>query len=89
LAVPSIPRDQVVKIPGVGGVTADTAKYGALNISWEETITGLVSRDGGKGNVILYANLNDVGGVGTLSTTNNAYDVLFTILGFAASNFNE
>ena len=89
LAVPSIPRDQVVKIPGVGGVTALTAKYGALNISWEETITGLVSRDGGKGNVILYANLNDVGGVGTLSTTNNAYDVLFTILGFAASNFNE
>ena len=89
LAVPSIPRDQVVKIPGVNGATALTAKYGALNISWEETITGLVSRDGGKGNVVLYANLNDVSGAGILSTTNNAFDVLVTVLALTAADFNE
>lgn len=89
LAVPSIPRDQVVKIPGVAGNTALTCKYGTLNIYWEETMTGLVSRDGAKGNVLLRANLNDVSGVGTLSATNNAYDVLVTVLGLTAANFNE
>ena len=87
LAVPSIPRDQEVKIPGVNGVTADTAKYSALNISWEETITGLVSRDGGKGNVLVYLNLDSAGDLDT-STANNG-ETFVVALGLIAADFDE
>jgi len=87
LAVPSTPRDQEVKIPGVNGVTAATAKYSALNISWEETITGLVSRDGGKGNVLVYLNLDSAGDLDT-ATANNG-ETFVVALGLTAADFDE
>lgn len=82
LAVPSIPRDSIVKIPGVNGNTALTAKYSSINIAWEESISGLVSMAGGKGNVIIYTNLLDVAGLGLLSSTANTGREALTVLGF-------
>jgi hypothetical protein len=82
LAVPSIPRDSIVKIPGVAGNTALTSKYSSINIAWEESISGLVSMDGGKGNVIIYTNLLDVAGLGSLSSTANTGREVLTVLGF-------
>jgi hypothetical protein len=90
LAVPSIPRDQEVKIPGVtSGATALTSKYSCLNIAWEEDIRGLVSMDGGKGNVVLYLNLKNSGGTGTLSGGTSSGKEVVTNLGLTASAFNE
>jgi hypothetical protein len=89
LAVPSIPRDQVVKIPGVAGNTVNTSKYSALNISWEESISGLVSMDGGKGNVLVYFNLdNSAPGAGVV-TAGAAEANTITTLGLAVASFNE
>jgi hypothetical protein len=85
LAVPSIPRDQDVKIPGIGGVTAATARYSSLDISWEESMMGLVNLAGGKGNVVFYVNLD---GSGNLSGTASTGEILVTNLGLTASNFN-
>jgi hypothetical protein len=82
LAVPSIPRDSIVKIPGIGGNTNLTSKYSAINIAWEESISGLVSMAGGKGNVIIYTNLLDVAGLGSLSSTANTGREVLTVLGF-------
>ena len=82
LAVPSIPRDSIVKIPGVAGNTLLTSKYSSINIAWEESISGLVSMDGGKGNVIIYTNLLDVAGLGSLSSTANTGREVLTVLGF-------
>jgi hypothetical protein len=82
LAVPSIPRDAIVKIPGVAGNTNLTSKYSSINIAWEESISGLVSMDGGKGNVIIYTNLLDVAGLGSLSSTANTGREVLTVLGF-------
>jgi hypothetical protein len=90
LAVPSIPRDQTVKIPGIGGNTILTSKYSCLNIAWEESISGLVSMDGGKGNVVVYLNLADSAGSGVLPTTpDNCGETFVTALGLTASDFNE
>jgi hypothetical protein len=90
LAVPSIPRDQTVKIPGIGGNTALTSKYSCLNIAWEESISGLVSMDGGKGNVVVYLNLANSGGSGILPTTpDNCGETFVVALGLTASAFNE
>jgi hypothetical protein len=89
LAVPSLPRDQVVKIPGVAGNTALTCKYGAFNISWEETINGLVSRDGGKGNVLVYLNLDNLAGSGVLTNTKTSYELAVTVLGLTAASIQE
>jgi len=89
LAVPSIPRDQVVKIPGIGGNTVNTSKYSALNIAWEESISGLVSMDGGKGNVLVYFNLdNSAPGTGVV-TAGTAEADLITDLGLNIADFNE
>jgi hypothetical protein len=89
LAVPSIPRDQVVKIPGVAGNTVDTSKYSALNIAWEESISGLVSMDGGKGNVIVYFNLdNSAPGTGVVTATAAEANAI-TTLGLVVASFNE
>ena len=89
LAVPSIPRDQDVKIPGKNGNTVDTSKYSALNIAWEEGISGLVSMDGGKGNVIVYFNLdNSAPGTGVV-TAGTAEADLITDLGLTIADFNE
>ena len=82
LAVPSIPRDAIVKIPGVAGNTNLTSKYSSINIAWEESISGLVSVDGGKGNVVIYTNLADVAGLGSLSSTANTGREVLTVLGF-------
>ena len=82
LAVPSLARDQVVKIPGVNGSTVLTSKYCALNISWEESISGLVSMAGGKGNVVIYVNLTDAAGLGKISTpTTTTGNELITVFG--------
>lgn len=90
LAVPSIPRDQNVKIPGVTpGATLLTSKYSALNIAWEEDIRGLVSTDGGQGNVVFYANLRNTAGLGTLSGSGSTGEQLVTALGLTAADFNE
>jgi hypothetical protein len=82
LAVPSIPRDSIVKIPGVAGNTNLTSKYSSINIAWEESISGLVSVDGGKGNVVIYTNLADAAGLGSLSSTANTGREVLTVLGF-------
>jgi hypothetical protein len=85
LAVPSIPRDQDVKIPGIGGVTDATARYSSLDISWEESMMGLVNLAGGKGNVVFYVNLN---GSGNLSGTGSTGEILVTNLGLTPADFN-
>ncbi len=82
LAVPSIPRDAIVKIPGVAGNTALTSKYSSINIAWEESISGLVAMAGGKGNVVIYTNLADAAGLGSLSSTANTGREVLTVLGF-------
>lgn len=82
LAVPSIPRDSIVKIPGVAGNTNLTSKYSSINIAWEESISGLVSMAGGKGNVVIYTNLADAAGLGSLSSTANTGREVLTVLGF-------
>jgi hypothetical protein len=85
LATPSIARDQDVKIPGLGGQTAATSRYSALNIAWEESVSGLVSMAGGKGNVVFYVNLDSAGALaGTASTG----EILVTNLGLTPSAFN-
>jgi hypothetical protein len=90
LAVPSIPRDQTVKIPGIGGNTDLTSKYSCLNIAWEESISGLVSMDGGKGNVVVYLNLANSGGSGVLPTTpDNCGETFVVALGLTAGDFNQ
>lgn len=78
-------RDQEVKIPGVGAETALTSRYSAINISWTEDITGLVSKAGAKGSVLVYANLsNATTGVVTGSTA----EEVATVLGITASTLN-
>jgi hypothetical protein len=82
LAVPSIPRDQDVKIPGIGGATALTAKYCALTFSWEESMMGLVNLAGGKGSVVVYINLTNDSGTGKISTpTTTTGNELITVFG--------
>jgi hypothetical protein len=94
LAVPSTPRTQEVKIPGyTTGATSLTAKYSTLNLFWEESISGLVSMDGGKGSVIVHLNLLDVAGTGSLTAANSTGEELANVLGpvygFVAADFNE
>ena len=90
LAVPSIPRTQEVKLPGTYLPIA--CKYSTLNLAWEESISGLVSMDGGKGNVIVHLNLKDISpGIiaGTNSTGEELADVLGPIYGFTSADFTE
>ena len=89
LAVPPRLRDQEVKIPGVGGVTALDAKYSVINIASEESIDGLVSSAKGKANVIIYLNLENNAGSGILATTGSSGEVLAGALGFNAATLNE
>jgi hypothetical protein len=91
LATPSVPRDQFVKIPGIGVNTELTSRYSALNISWEESISGLVSMDGGKGNVLVYLNLDNTSPLGLLDTSATAANngqTFVEALGLVAANFN-
>lgn len=90
LATPSIARDQDVKIPGVTtGATALTSKYSCLNIAWTEDIRGLVSVDNGLGNAVIYLNLLDVAGTGSLSAGVSSGKELVTALGLAPAAFNQ
>ena len=90
LGVPPQLRDQEVKIPGVAGNTLLTTKYSAINISWEEDIQGLVSKAGGKGNVLIYLNLLDSAGSGILATTpDNTGETLAATLGITPSTLNQ
>ena len=79
IGVPPTLRDQVVKIPGVGGVTALTAKYSVVNFSWTEDIDGLVSKAGGKGNVLAYVNLDSDGLLGTSGSSGEKFVAVFGI----------
>lgn len=89
LATPSVPRDQFVKIPGIGSNTELSSRYSALNISWEESISGLVSMDGGKGNVLVYLNLDSTSPLGLLDTaTANNGETFVQALGLTAADFN-
>jgi hypothetical protein len=82
LAVPSLSRDQVVKIPGVGSATALTAKYCALTFNWTETMNGITSTDNGEGSVVVYINLTDSSGAGKISTpTTTTGNALITAFG--------
>jgi hypothetical protein len=84
--IPPMMRDQVVKIPGVGGATAATSKYSVVNISWTEDIDGLVSKAGGKGNVLIYVNLDGSGNLGGAGSSGEATVVT---LGITAANLDE
>ena len=83
LAVPSVPRDQVVKIPGVAGNTAQSSRYSTLTINWTEEILGLASVNKPQGTVLLHCNLTNVTtGVVTATT---AEEVVNTIGGASAA----
>jgi hypothetical protein len=85
LATPSVPRDQVVKIPGVAGNTAQSSRYSTLAISWTDEILGLTSVNRPQGNVILHCNLTNV--TTGLVTATTAEEVVNTLLsGTAATN---
>ena len=85
LAVPSLARDQYVKIPGVGALVAADCTYSALSIAWAEDMRGLVAMAPARGNVIVYLNLTTAG---SLSATTNTGNQLVTSLGLTASDFN-
>jgi len=89
MAVPALRRDQEVKIPGVGTSTALTSKYSALSIAWDETNVGLVSTANGKGQVLIYLNLLDNAGTGTLSGGTSSGEEVVVNLGLTAADFNE
>ena len=86
LATPSVPRDQVVKIPGVAGNTAATSRYSALSIAWNEDIRGLVAMAPAKGSVLVYLNLDSAGALDT-ATANNG-ETFVQALGLTAADFN-
>lgn len=79
LAVPSVPRDQYVKIPGVAGNTAQSSRYSTLTFNWTEEILGLTSMNKPQGTVILHCNLTNVAtGVITATTAEAVVDTLFS-----------
>ena len=88
LGTPPRHRDQEVKIPGQGTITAADARYGCLEISWTENIQGLVSLQGGKGSVLVYINL-DAATPGVQGTAPTSYELTNTILGLSATAFDE
>jgi len=85
LATPSVPRDQVVKIPGVAGNTAQSSRYSTLAIYWADEILGLTSVNKPQGNVIVHCNLTNVTtGLVTATTAEALVNTLLT--GTAATN---
>ena len=77
-ATPSVPRDQVVKIPGVAGNTAQSARYSTLTFNWTEEILGLASVNKPQGSVILHCNLTNVAtGLITATTVEELVDTIF------------
>jgi hypothetical protein len=77
LGVPPRMRDQEVIKDG---------KYGCVEVSWTESIQGLVSLQGGKGSVLFYVNLN--GTTGALGATSTG-SKLVTVLGKAAIDVQQ
>ena len=73
LGVPPRFRDQTV---------IEDGKYGCIEISWADTIQGLVSLQGGKGSVLFYVSLASNGSLGAASTGSK----LVTVLGKAAAD---
>ena len=88
LGVPPAMRDQAVKIPGKNSQTDLTARYGCLEISWTESIQGLVSLQGGKGSVLIYVNLNNTSPLGVQGNTATSFDLTRTVLLQPATAFN-
>jgi hypothetical protein len=89
LSTPSVPRDQFVKVPGIGTNTVLSSRYSSLSIAWEESISGLVSMDGGKGSVLIYLNLDSTSPLGLLDTgTANNGETFVQALGLTAANFD-
>lgn len=79
MAVPASPRDQVVKIPGVGGNTEQSSRYSTLTFNWTEEILGLTSVNRPQGTVLLHCNLTNVAsGVVTATTAEAVVDTLFS-----------
>jgi len=77
-ATPSVPRDQVVKIPGVAGNTAQSSRYSTLMFNWTEEILGLASVNKPQGSVVLHCNLTNVAtGVITATTVEELVDTIF------------
>jgi len=89
MAVPPKPRDQEVKIPGIGANLAVDCKYSAIQLGWTEDIRGLVSMAGAEGSHLIYLNLEDVSGLGKLDNTANTGSELATALGLTPSDLNE
>jgi hypothetical protein len=89
ISVPPKSRDQVVKMPGVGGETALTSKYSTINLKWIEDVNYLVSSSKAEGNVIVHLNLEDVAGSGELDNTVNTGSTLATALGLSPAALNE
>jgi hypothetical protein len=85
LGVPPAMRDQDVKIPGTGTVTALTSRYSCLEISWTESIQGLVSLQGGKGSVLVYVNLGNQNPLGLLGATSTGYELVHGVLALGAN----
>lgn len=84
-SVPAVMRDQVVKIPGVAGNTAQSSRYSTLAINWTEEILGLASVNKPQGSVILHCNLTNVAtGVVTATTAEEVVNTLLS--GTAATN---
>jgi hypothetical protein len=83
LAVPSVPRDQVVKIPGVAGNTEQSSRYSTLTLNWTEEILGLASMNKPQGSVLLHCNLTNV--TTGLVTATTAEEVVNTIGGTSAA----
>jgi len=86
LAVPSLARDQYVKIPGTGGYVAADCTYSSLNIAWVEDMRGLVAMAPAKGNVLVYLNLDSAGDLDT-ATANNG-ETFVVALGLTAADFD-
>ena len=76
LGVPPRMRDQEV---------IEGGKYGCVEVSWTESIQGLVSLQGGKGSVLFYVNLAANGSLGATSTGSK----LVTVLGKTAADVQQ
>lgn len=78
LAVPPRFRDQAV---------IEGNKYGCMEISWTESIQGLVSLQGGKGSVLVYVDLGTSGAFPATQSTGE--ELVVDVFGFADSDFEE
>lgn len=78
IGVPPKFRDQTV---------IEGNKYGCMEISWTESIQGLVSLQGGKGSVLVYVDLGTSGAFPATQSTGE--ELVVDVFGFADSDFEE